>query len=57
MLWVEPEDLLETEVAVAEGGRDGHARPRRSDVIRFHNYLAEPTVAKQYTQLSKYRRL
>ena len=49
MLWAEPEDLLETEVAVAEGGRDTRVLGDPMDLIRCQNYLAEPTVAKQYT--------
>ncbi len=51
MLWAEPEDLLETEVAVAEGGRDTHVLVLGNpmDLIRCQNYLVEPTVAKQYT--------
>ncbi len=49
VLWAEPEDLLETEVAVAEGGRDTRVLGDRMDLIRCQNYQAEPTVAKQYT--------
>jgi hypothetical protein len=49
LLWAEPEDLLETEVAVAEGGRDTRVLGDPMDLIRCQNYLAEPTVAKQYT--------
>ena len=54
MLWAEPEDLLETEVAVAEGGRDTRVLGDPMDLIRCQNYLAEPTVAKQYTQQDKW---
>ena len=45
LLWAEPEDLLETEVAVAEGGRDPRVLGDPMDLIRCQNYLAEPTVA------------
>ena len=44
MLWAEPEDLLETGVAVAEGGRDTRVLGDPMDLIRCQNYLAEPTV-------------
>jgi hypothetical protein len=54
VLWAEPEDLLETEVAVAEGGRDTRVLGDPMDLIRCQNYLAEPTVAKQYTQQDKW---
>ena len=36
---------METEVAVAEGGRDTRVLGDPMDLIRFQNYLAEPTVA------------
>ncbi len=49
VLCAEPEDLLETEVAVVEGGRDTRVLGDPMDLIRCQNYLAEPTVAKQYT--------
>jgi hypothetical protein len=49
VLWAEPEDLLETEVAVAEGDRDMRVLGDPMDLIRCQNYLAERTVAKQYT--------
>ena len=45
VLWAEPEDLLETEVAVAEGGRDTRVLGDPMDLIRCQNYLAEPTGA------------
>ena len=45
LLWAEPEDLLETEVAAAEGGRDTRVLGDPMDLIRCQNYLAEPTVA------------
>ena len=45
VLWAEPEDLLETGVAVAEGGRDTRVLGDPMDLIRCQNYLAEPTVA------------
>ncbi len=45
LLWAEPEDLLETEVAVAEGGRGTRVLGDPMDLIRCQNYLAEPTVA------------
>ena len=48
MLWAEPEDLLETEVAVAEGGRD--TRVLGDPMVRCQNYLAEPTVANSTQQ-------
>ena len=44
MLWAEPEDLLGTGVAVAEGGRDTRVLDDPMDLIRCQNYLAEPTV-------------
>ena len=44
MLWAEPEDLLETDVAVAEGGRDTRVLGDPMDLIRCQNYLALPTV-------------
>jgi hypothetical protein len=44
VLWAEPEDLLETGVAVAEGGRDTRVLGDPMDLIRCQNYLAEPTV-------------
>ena len=44
MLWAKPEDLLETEVTVAEGGRDTRVLGDPMDLIRCRNYLAEPTV-------------
>ena len=52
MLWAEPEDLLETEVAVAEGGRDTRVLGDPMDLIliRCQNYLAEPTVANSTQQ-------
>jgi hypothetical protein len=50
VFWTEPEDLLETEVAVAEGGRDTRVLGDPMDLIRCQNYLAEPTVTKRYTQ-------
>ncbi len=50
VLWTEPEDLLETEVAFAEGGRDTRVLGDPMDLIRCQNYLAEPTVTiKPYT--------
>ncbi len=54
VLWAEPEDLLETEVAVAEGGRDTRVLGDPMDLIRCQNYLAEPTVTTQYTQQDKW---
>ena len=36
--------MLETEVAVAEGGRDTRVLGDPMDLIRCQNYLAEPTV-------------
>ena len=50
MLWAEPEDLLETGVAVAEGGRDTRVLGDPMDLIRCQNYLAEPTVANSTQQ-------
>ena len=44
MLWAEPEDLLGTGVAVAEGGRDTRVLDDPMDLIRCQNYLAEHTV-------------
>ena len=44
MLWAEPEDLLGTGVAVAEGGRDTRVLGDPMDLIRCQNYLALPTV-------------
>ncbi len=44
MLWTEPEDLLETGVAVAEGDRDTRVLGDPMDLIRYQNYLALPTV-------------
>ena len=37
--------MLETEVAVAEGGRDTRVLGDSMVLIRCQNYLAEPTVA------------
>jgi hypothetical protein len=50
VLWAEPEDLLETGVAVAEGGRDTRVLGDPMDLIRCQNYLAEPTVANSTQQ-------
>ena len=54
MLWAEPEDLLETEVAAAEGGRDTRVLGDPMDLIRCQNYLAEPTVANSTHKQDKW---
>ena len=50
MLWAEPEDLLETGVAVAEKGRDTRVLGDPMYLIGCQNYLAEPTVANSTQQ-------
>ena len=50
MLWAEPEDLLGTGVAAAEGGRDTRVLGDPMDLIRCQNYLALPTVTNSTQQ-------